>query len=77
VDYFILLALATFSDYIIFKRVYMAIKTKKSKSNKIKPIRATVVEDPSDWKKMWQTALTPPTATQVAKMKRLRYCFGS
>jgi hypothetical protein len=55
----------------------MAIKTQKSKGYKIKPVRATVVEDPSDWKKMWQTAMTPPTETQITQMKRLRQCFGS
>jgi len=55
----------------------MAIKTYKGKSNKIKPIRATVVEDPSDWKKMWQVALTPPTEIKMTRMKRLRQCFGS
>jgi hypothetical protein len=55
----------------------MAVKSHKIKGNKIKPVRATVVEDPADWKKMWQTALTPPTATQIARMKRLRRCFGS
>ncbi|MCL2441256.1 MAG: hypothetical protein FWD14_05910 [Treponema sp.] len=54
----------------------MAIKVKKGKVNKIKPIRATIVEDPSDWKKMWQTALTPPTETQINRMKHLRQCFG-
>ena len=57
--------------------VSMAVKTKKGKTNKIKPIRATVVEDPSDWKKMWQTALTPPTETQIDHMRHLRRCFGS
>ena len=55
----------------------MAVKIKKGKSNKIKPIRATVVEDPSDWKKMWQTALTPPTEKQITRMKHLRHCFSS
>jgi len=55
----------------------MAVKTHKVKGNKIKPIRATVVEDPADWKKMWQVALTPPTAIQMTKMKHLRQCFGS
>jgi hypothetical protein len=55
----------------------MAIKTQKGKGNKIKPVRATVVEDPADWKKMWQIALTPPTEAQVTQMKRLRHCFGS
>jgi hypothetical protein len=42
---------------------------------KIKPIRATIVEDPADWKKMWQTALTTPTDTQLSRMKHLRRCF--
>jgi len=55
----------------------MAVKTYKGKGNKIKPVRATVVEDPADWKKMWQTALTPPTESQITRMKRLRHCFGS
>jgi len=55
----------------------MAVKSLKSKGNKIKPIRATVVEDPTDWKKMWQTALTPPTESQLIRMKHLRHCFGS
>jgi len=55
----------------------MAVKIKKGKVVKIKPIRATVVEDPSDWKKMWQAALTPPTETQIKQMKHLRQCFGS
>ena len=55
----------------------MAPKMQKGKTNKIKPIRATVVEDPADWKKMWKTALTPPTETQIACMKHLRKCFGS
>ena len=55
----------------------MATKMQKDKANKIKPIRATVVEDPADWKKMWKTALTPPTETQIACMKHLRKCFGS
>jgi hypothetical protein len=55
----------------------MAVKTRKGKGNKIKPVRATVVEDPADWKKMWQIALTPPTEIQMTKMKRLRQCFGS
>jgi hypothetical protein len=55
----------------------MAVKSHKAKGNKIKPVRATVVEDPADWKKMWQTAMTPPTETQIARMKRLRRCFGS
>jgi hypothetical protein len=55
----------------------MAVKTKKDKVVKVKPVRATVVEDPSDWKKMWQAALTPPTETQINRMKRLRQCFGS
>jgi hypothetical protein len=56
----------------------MAIKTQKGKgNNKIKPVRATVVEDSADWKKMWQIALTPPTETQITQMKRLRNCFGS
>jgi len=41
----------------------MAVKTQEVNGNKIKPIRATVVEDSADWKKMWQTALTPPTDT--------------
>jgi len=54
----------------------MAVKSHK-KTNKIKPVRATVVEDPSDWRKMWQTAMTPPSEIQVARMKRLRHCFGS
>lgn len=47
------------------------------KKNKIKPIRATVVENRNDWKAMWSTALTPPTQTQVTQMKHLRQCFGS
>jgi len=55
----------------------MAVKTKKSKPNKIKPVRATMVEDPTDWKKMWKAALTPPTETKLNRMKRLRQCFGS
>ena len=55
----------------------MALKLQKAKTHKIKPIRATVVEDPADWKKMWKTALTPPTESQIASMKRLRKCFGS
>jgi hypothetical protein len=55
----------------------MAVKPQKGKVNKIKPVRATVVEDPADWKKMWQTALTPPTATQITQMKHLRHCFGA
>jgi len=55
----------------------MAVKLQKGKGNKIKPVRATVVEDPADWKKMWQTALTPPTENQITRMKRLRHCFGS
>jgi len=55
----------------------MAVKLQKGKANKIKPVRATVVEDPADWKKMWQTALTPPTEIQITRMKRLRHCFGS
>ena len=55
----------------------MAVKTKKEKPGKIKPVRATIVEDMSDWKKMWQTALTPPTETQINRMKHLRQCFGS
>jgi hypothetical protein len=54
----------------------MAVKSHKDKSNKIKPVHATVVEDPADWKKMWQTAMTPPTESQIARMKRLRHCFG-
>ena len=54
----------------------MAAKSQKVKGNKIKPVRATVVEDPADWKKMWQTALTPPTETQITRMKRLRRCFA-
>jgi hypothetical protein len=54
----------------------MVAKTQKPK-NKIKPIRATVVEDPADWKKLWQTALTPPSEAQVSRMKRLRQCFGA
>jgi hypothetical protein len=41
-----------------------------------KLVRATVVEDPADWKKMWQIALTPPTEAQVTQMKHLRQCFG-
>jgi len=55
----------------------MAVKSLKNKVNKIKPVRATVVEDASDWKKMWQTALTPPTESQLIRMKQLRHCFGS
>ena len=55
----------------------MAVRVIKNKTNKIKPIRATTVEDPSDWKKMWKTALTPPTKTQITRMKHLRNCFGS
>ena len=55
----------------------MAVKTHKGKGNKIKPVRATVVEDLSDWKKMWQVALTLPTTIQITRMKRLRQCFGS
>ena len=55
----------------------MAVKLRKGKSNKIKPVRATVVEDPADWRKMWKTALTPPNETQVAQMKHLRQCFDS
>ena len=55
----------------------MVVKAKKEKGNNIKPIRATIVEDPSDWKKMWQTALTPPTETQITQMKHLRQCFGA
>ena len=53
----------------------MAVKAKKV--NKIKPVRATVVEDPADWKKLWQIALTPPTESQIIRMKHLRSCFGS
>jgi hypothetical protein len=30
----------------------MAVKSHKAKGNKRKPVRATVVEDPTDWKKM-------------------------
>jgi hypothetical protein len=55
----------------------MPVKTQKGKENKIKLVRATVVEDSADWKKMWQIALTPPTETQIAQMRRLRNCFGS
>jgi len=55
----------------------MAVKTHKGKGKKIKPVRATVVEDPADWKKMWQVALTPPTENQITRMKHLRQCFGS
>jgi hypothetical protein len=62
---------------IFIKEEFMAVKTHKGKSNKIKPVRATVVEDPADWKKMWKVALTPPTEIQMTKMKRLRQCFGS
>jgi len=54
----------------------MAVKMHKNKENKIKPVRATVVENPADWKKMWQTALTPPTENQLTRMKHLRHCFG-
>ena len=53
------------------------VKTHKDNGNKIKHVRATVVEAPADWKKMWQVALTPPTAIQITRMKRLRQCFGS
>jgi hypothetical protein len=42
----------------------------------VKPIRATVVEDPADWKKMWDAALTPPTEAQIIRMKHLRRCFN-
>jgi len=52
----------------------MAIKPQKIKG-KMKPIRATVVEDSADWKTMWQTALTPPTETQISHMRHLRQCF--
>jgi len=55
----------------------MAVKTHKGKGNKIKPVCVTVVEDLSDWKKMWQVALTPPTEIQITRMKRLHQCFGS
>jgi len=55
----------------------MAVKSHKSKVNKIKPVRATVVEDPADWKKMWQIAMTLPTESQLTRMKHLRHCFGS
>lgn len=55
----------------------MNLNFQVSKKNKIKPIRATVVENRSDWKAMWNTALTPPTKTQVTQMKHLRQCFGS
>jgi len=53
----------------------MAVKKQKSKGNKIKPVRATIVEDTADWKKMWQIALTPPTENQIIRMKHLRSCF--
>ena len=52
----------------------MAAKSQKIKG-KMKPIRATVVEDPADWKMMWHTALTPPTEIQISRMKHLRQCF--
>jgi len=55
----------------------MAVKSQKGKGNKIKPVRATVVEDSADWKKMWQIALTPPTEIQMTRMKHLRHCFSS
>jgi hypothetical protein len=55
----------------------MAVKSQKSDAPKIKPVRATIVEDPVDWKKMWQSALTPLTEIQMTRMKRLRHCFGS
>ena len=44
----------------------MAVKSQKGKGNKIKPVRATVVEDPADWKKMWQTALVSDAAALVS-----------
>jgi hypothetical protein len=50
---------------------------KNRTANKIKPICATVLEDPADWKKMWQTAQTPPTEAQMNRMERLRNCFAS
>jgi len=62
---------------ILYKEADMAVKTKKGKPGKIKPVRATIVEDHSDWKKMWHIALTPPTETQINRMKHLRQCFGS
>jgi hypothetical protein len=71
------LALIPFFLLSNYKGVCMAIKTQKGKGNEIKPVRATVVEDPADWKKMWQVALAPPTEAQVTQMKRLRPCFGS
>jgi len=52
----------------------MAVKPQKTKG-KMKPIRATVVEDPADWKMMWNTALTPPTEVQISRMRHLRQCF--
>jgi hypothetical protein len=60
----------------LYQGAIVAVKTQKVNDNKIKPVRATVVEDPADWKKMWQTALTPPTDAQISRMKRLRNCFA-
>ncbi|MDR0876626.1 MAG: hypothetical protein LBN21_01120 [Treponema sp.] len=48
----------------------------KNSKIKVKPIRATVVEDPADWKKMWNVALTPPSEAQLSRMKHLRQCFS-
>ncbi|GHU19480.1 hypothetical protein FACS189442_1890 [Spirochaetia bacterium] len=48
----------------------------KSPAIKVKPIRATIVEDPADWKRMWNVALTPPTEVQLSRMKHLRQCFN-
>jgi hypothetical protein len=52
----------------------MASEQKQQKI-KIKPIRATVVEDPADWKKMWDVALSPPTEAQVKRMDELTRNF--
>ena len=64
-------------NIILKQEIVMSVKMKKSKANKVKPVRATVVEDPADWKKMWQAAFTPPTETQINRMKHLRQCFDS
>jgi hypothetical protein len=48
----------------------------KESQIQVKPIRATVVEDPADWKKMWNVALTPPSEAQITRMKHLRRCFS-
>jgi hypothetical protein len=37
----------------------------------VKPIRATIVENVEDWKKLWKMALTPPTAEQVHELDEL------